>query len=143
MKRITLNLDLEDNEVLSKEIESMIKSTVEHRYKGYVNSIVDEEIQESIQNRVDQWKRDSWGQGSRIKRAVDDAISKSIKIPELDKEEVFRFLDGKIKDRECLFESTISKCLNEKNLREYITKEVERQLKEVLTSSIVKAIFDK
>lgn len=143
MKRITLNLDLEDNEVLSKEVESMIKATVEHRFKGYVDSLVDDEVNERINERISQWQANKWSRKSRIDEAIDEAIQKSIKIPELNKDEVYKFLNEKVMNREQLFQNTLAKCLNEENVRKYISNEIERQMKEVLSNKLLEALFKK
>lgn len=141
MKRITLNLDLEDNEVFSKEVENVIRSTVEHKYKGYVDSIVDNTINDRICKRIDEWKNSSWSRRAKIDAAIDAEIQKGIKIPELNKEEVMKFLDGKIKDRETLFE--YSRALNEKNLKEYIDERIDSYVKDFISSKILEAVFNK
>lgn len=143
MKRITLNLDLEDNEVFSKEVENVIRSTVEHKYKGYIDSIVDNTINDRICKRIDEWKKSSWSRRAKIDVAIDAEIQKGIKIPELDKEEVMKFLDGKIKDRETLFEYSVSRALNEKSLKEYIDKRIDSYVKDFISSKILEAVFTK
>ena len=143
MKRITLNLDLEDNEVFSKEVENVIRSTVEHKYKGYVDSIVDNTINDRICKRIDEWKNSSWSRRAKIDAAIDAEIQKGIKIPELNKEEVMKFLDGKIKDRETLFEYSVSRALNEKSLKEYIDERIDSYVKDFISSKILEAVFNK
>lgn len=142
MKRITLNLDLEDNEVLSKEIESMVKATVEHKYKGFIDSVADEFVKERVEKRIKEWENHGWGQKSRIDKAIDEAIEKGVKIPELNKDEILKYLDGKVKNREELFEYVVRRSLNIDSLKKYIDNSVESELKKVLASKFLEMIFN-
>ena len=57
MKRITLNIDLDDNEILGEEIKSTIQATARQYAREQYHKVVEKEIDRIIEGRVEQLTR--------------------------------------------------------------------------------------
>lgn len=57
MKRITLNVDLDDNEILGEEIKSTIQDTARQYAREQYHKVVEKEIDRIIEGRVEQLTR--------------------------------------------------------------------------------------
>ena len=126
MKRLTLQIDLNENEVFEKEVENAIKAKARELTRNKHSKMIEEEVQNEVKRLVD---GNTWGYRDKLKSMV----------REITREEMKKV----ISDVEV--ESIAKKCVEDRI--DYIvsstTSEVERKCKMALENAISEAVQDK
>lgn len=131
MAKFTLDIDLETNELLEKEVQEVIKSTVKHKYMGYIDSIMEETVKKKVQERITQWTEERWGEPSKMSRLVEQSIKSELT------KKVFENLSTENKTTQEYLEGYIKSCIDTKfseSLKEQVTEIVQNQVFKKLSS---------
>ena len=126
MKRVTLEIDLKENEIFEKEVESVIRAKVREITRNEYDRIVQEEASKEFKRLFD---ADSYGYRDKLKDLIKYTAVRDIRmaieeedIVGLTKEKINDVVEYKVKyysdivDKRCkeVLENTISKTIEEK-----------------------------
>lgn len=126
MKRVTINIDLKENEIFEKEVESVIRAKVREITRNEYDRIVQEEASKEFKRL---FNADSNGYRDKLKDLIKYTAVRDIRmaieeedIVGLTKEKINEVVEYKVKyysdivDKRCkeVLENTISKTIEEK-----------------------------
>lgn len=131
MKRMTLNIDLKENEVFEKEIEEIIRAKVRGVIRTEFGKVVGEESKKEVERL---FKADTYGYRDKLKDLVKSAASSDIRkaieeqdIVGLTKEKISEIVEYKVNYYSDIVDEKCKKVLDAK-----ITVAVEEKLKKIL-----------
>jgi F0F1-type ATP synthase membrane subunit b/b' len=139
MKRITINVDLEDNEILNTSIKEAIVSQVTQMSRELFENTAAKEVERLIEARLESWKeKDSW-YFSDIRSKVEAATDSSVKNMVNGAVDSFKYgvVSSAKKDAEEKISAELSKLSSE--VRNY----VDEVLKSINIEKFVLEIIDK
>lgn len=80
MQRINISVDMENNEILSKEIEKAIKGAVKAKTREFFNEELEEEVKRIADNTLKKWnERGYYSKETPIEKEVKSRIDAGIK----------------------------------------------------------------
>lgn len=80
MQRINISVDMENNEILSKEIEKAIAGTVKAKTREFFNKELEEEVKRLADNTLKKWnERGYYSKETPIEKEVKNRIDAGIK----------------------------------------------------------------
>ena len=126
MKRLTLEIDLKENEIFEKEIEEAIRAKTREIIRGEYNKIIQDEASKEIKRLFD---ADSYGYKDKLKNLVKEASIRDIRIA-IEEEDIIGLTKEKINE---IVEYKVK----------YYSDIVDRRCKEVLETIITKAVEEK
>lgn len=132
MKRVTLEIDLKENEIFEKEVEEAIRAKTREVVRGEYERIIQEEASKEFKRIFD---ANTYGYRDQLKDAVKDAAAKSIKrtiaeqdIAGLTKEKIEEIVTYKVQYYSDIVEQKCTEVLQNR-----ITALVEEKLKTFLS----------
>lgn len=78
MKRISLNLDLDDNQIIDKEIEKLIQARVRQLTREVCEQQINEEFERIVKQRVEQLKNPWSSLSNNFRSRVTDEIEEHL-----------------------------------------------------------------
>ena len=78
MKRISLNLDLDDNQIIDKEIEKLIQARVKQLTREVCEQQINEEFDRIVKQRVEQLKNPWSSLSNNFRSRVTDEIEERL-----------------------------------------------------------------
>lgn len=113
MSKVNILVDLENSEILTKEVEEVVKKTIERRCRDYVQSIVDSSIEKRISDRIKQWCIIGWNGKNKLCETIDKRINDAICTNN---------------NLNSIVEDELTKFLNGNSLKDYIDKHIEENI---------------
>lgn len=125
MKRVTLNIDLEDNELFEREVTKAVRDYAKQIAREVVEQTVSEEIERIAENSL----KNRFSSGYTLERMIDEEIKKRINsywASTAIKNDAFNVIQKKISDaaNEAVQRFDIKKIFDDKllaSIREYFT----------------------
>lgn len=125
MKRVTLNIDLEDNELFEHEVTKAVRDYAKQIARESVESVVSAEITRIVENNL----KNRLPSGYTLERMIDEEITKRINsywTSTTIKSNAFNVIQKKISDAadEAVQKFNIKKIFDDKlfaSIREYLT----------------------
>lgn len=145
MQRITINLDLNNNQCLTEEIDKAIEGAVKARCREVFNTTFEKEIDRIVQNRLSDLERKTyWGPG-KLQKMVNEKVDKkfenvieeyigNIKIPT--SLEIRKQVENKMKSIEEKIDYSIQIRLNEINFEDLISRKITEIVKKELPEQL-------
>lgn len=132
MKRVTLEIDLKENEIFEKEVEEAIRAKTREIVRNEYEGIVQEEASKEFKRIFD---ANTYGYRDKLKDAVKDAAAKSIKrtiaeqdIAGLTKEKIEEIVTYRVQYYSDIVDQKCTEVLQKR-----ITASVEEKLKSFLS----------
>lgn len=128
MHRITLNIDLDANDLLEKEVVEAIKAETKRLTRERIDKIINESIDGVIIERTRHWDNPDWRTRNQLEKMVDDAAMRALKkqnfgidktVVEREIEDRFKAIDTLAKTRLSYMDVQIEEAV-ERKVREYL-----------------------
>ena len=135
MHRITLNIDLDANDLLEKEIVEAIKAETKRLTRERIDKIINESIDGVIRERTRHWDNPDWRTRNQLEKMVDDAAMRALKKYDLgiDKSKIISEIDDKLKAVDNLAKMKLS----------YMDKQIEEAIERKVRDYLNDYCFDK
>lgn len=129
MHRITLNIDLDANDLLEKEVVEAIKTETKRLTREQIDKIINESIDGVITARTRHWDSMDWIARQKIEKMVDEVAMKALKKQNfgIDNTAIQSEIDYRLKAVDALAAMKLS------NMDKQIEEAVERKVKEYFT----------
>lgn len=129
MHRITLNIDLDANDLLEKEVVEAIKAETKRLTRERIDKIINESIDDVITTRTRHWDNPDWSTRYQLEKMVDEAAIKALKKQNfgIDKSVIQSEIDDRLKAVDTLAAMKLS------NMDKQIEEAVEKKVKEYFT----------
>lgn len=131
MKRVTINIDLKENDIFEKEVESIIRAKVREITRNEYDRIVQEETSKEFKRLFD---ADSYGYRDKLKDLIKQTAARDIRvaIEEEDIVGITKEMINKIVEYEVKYYSDIVDSRCKEVLENTISKTVEEKIKSLL-----------
>ena len=126
MKRVTLEIDLKENEIFEKEVEKVIRAKTREIIRGEYDRIIQDEASKEVKRLFD---ADSYGYRGKLQDLVKNTAVRDIRMA-IEKEDIVG-----------LTKETINEVIEYKI--KYYSDIVDSRCKEVLGKTITKAVEEK
>lgn len=126
MKRVTLEIDLKENEIFEKEVEKVIRAKTREIIRGEYDRIIQDEASKEVKRLFD---ADSYGYRGKLQDLVKNTAVRDIRMA-IEKEDIVG-----------LTKETINEVIEYKI--KYYSDIVDSRCKEVLEKTITKAVEEK
>lgn len=129
MHRITLNIDLDANDLLEKEVVEAIKAETKRLTRERIDKIINESIDDVITARTRHWDNPDWSTRYQLEKMVEEAAMKALKKQNfgIDKAVIQSEIDDRLKAVDTLAAMKLS------NMDKQIEEAVGRKVKEYFT----------
>lgn len=151
MQRINIAVDIENNQMLTEEIEKAIDGAVKARVRESFQKTVSEEINRVVKKNLEGWTYTKWGESkSRIQKEVesqiDDMIRECIGSINVTGSDIQNRIDEQLDLIGQKIDYAVSKKLEKISLEEYIANivadEVRKSYPEKVLQLIVKSLSE-
>ena len=78
MQRVTINIDMDNNQLLDEEVIKAIEGAAKAKARSIFSATVQEELNRLAEKQFERWNQSSWGRETRLQKAMEEAINKAI-----------------------------------------------------------------
>ena len=135
MHRITLNIDLDANDLLEKEVVEAIKAETKRLTRERIDKIINESIDGVIRERTRHWDNPDWRTRNQLEEMVDGAAMRALKKYDfrIDKSKIISEIDDRLKAVDNLAKMKLS----------YMDKQIEEAIERKVREYLNDYCFDK
>lgn len=146
MKRVMISVDLDDNEVLEKEIQKAVRDTAKQIAREEINKVLKEEIERVTEKLVKDIKSSGWGRCSRLETMAKDEVNRIVKETigevEIPKDAVAKRLDEILSRTEQKVDRLIADRVEHETIEDYIEEKVRQEVKAKVPDALLDIIVN-
>ena len=145
MPRVSINIDLENNQLLEEEVIKAIEAAAKSKARSIFSATVDEELKRLANDCLERWnKADYWDKKTkldkRLEAVVDQQLEKIFGKIQIDNRYVQNRIDKKIATLDERIEARINLSFNDDTFEKHIANVIVKKLAETNSSRMLELI---
>lgn len=138
MQRINLSVDLEENKILSREIEKAIQGVVKNKTRAYFNETLETELERVANKTTDEWiNRSRWNSNKNrlekeLERQIDSKIKEEIGKIDVSSADIQKRINEQLENINNIIMRTVEEKMEKIPLEIYISDIVTKEVKRIL-----------
>lgn len=143
MQRLNLSVDLENNEILSEEIEKAIEGAVKAKTREYFHETLETELKRIADKTTEAWThRNTWGDNpnhleSAIREQINAKIEEEIGKIDVSKSDIIKNIESKMNGIESYIKAAIERRIGNISFEGLISKMAADEVKRAIPAAVL------
>lgn len=142
MQRINLSVDMENNKILTEEIEKAIEAAVRAKTREFFNDELEEEVQRIANAALDKWNKRKYNSETliekEIKKRIDAGIVEKLGEIEVSRQDIENRIKEKISDIDASIDYAVGLRVERLDINDYVKEQVVSAVRRLYPKEIMK-----
>lgn len=142
MQRINLSVDMENNEILSEEIEKAIEGAVRVKTREFFNKELEEEVQRIANATLNKWNKKGYDRETpiehEVKKMIDEGIKEKLGEIEVSRQDIENRIKEKISDIGTSIDYAVGLRVERLDINGYVKEQVVSAVRRLYPKEIMK-----